>query len=91
MDTVSSDNPIEAQIIAERYARDLDQSARFYDCRLRKVAVDECVRAAIDDGSFTILMSFGRDLVVTQDLVASVTQLLENVGNDGQANEDDIL
>ncbi|KEY81975.1 hypothetical protein BA78_2430 [Aspergillus fumigatus] len=75
--SVSLDNPTEAQIIADRYARDRSKNARFYDEGLRKVAADECVRAAIVDGSFKILMSFGKDLVVTRFLVASVKQLLQ--------------
>ncbi|KAF4210373.1 hypothetical protein CNMCM5878_004502 [Aspergillus fumigatiaffinis] len=75
--SVSLDNPTEAQIIVDRYARDRRKNARFYDEGLRKVAADECVRAAIVDGSFKILMSFGKDLVVTRFLVASVKQLLQ--------------
>lgn len=75
--SVSLDNPTEAQIIADCYARDRSKNARFYDEGLRKVAADECVRAAIVDGSFKILMSFGKDLVVTRFLVASVKQLLQ--------------
>ncbi|KAJ8226356.1 hypothetical protein LV156_008966 [Aspergillus fumigatus] len=75
--SVSLDNPTEAQIIADCYARDRSKNARFYDDGLRKVAADECVRAAIVDGSFKILMSFGKDLVVTRFLVASVKQLLQ--------------
>lgn len=81
--SVDSANPVEAQAIAERYARDPEQEAHFYDRSLRKVAVDQCVRAAIDDGSFTVLMGLGRGLAVTRKLVASVTQLLENVGTAG--------
>ncbi|KAL2868382.1 uncharacterized protein BJX67DRAFT_350654, partial [Aspergillus lucknowensis] len=37
----------------------------------------------IDDGSFTVLISFGRDLVVTWQVVASVATLLWTIGNDG--------
>ncbi|RAL09441.1 uncharacterized protein BO97DRAFT_445522 [Aspergillus homomorphus CBS 101889] len=48
-------------------------------------------RAAIDDGSFTVLMSLGRGLAVTRGLVASVTQLRENVGMAGPATEDEEL
>jgi hypothetical protein len=88
---VSSDNPHEAQNIADHYAQDQSNSARFYDSALRKVAVDECVRAAITDGSFTVLMCFGRGLMVTRHLDASVARLLENIGNDGQVIEDEIL
>ncbi|KAF4210313.1 hypothetical protein CNMCM5878_004630 [Aspergillus fumigatiaffinis] len=73
------------------HAQDQSNNARFYDSALRKVAVDKCVRAAITDGSFTILMCFGRDLMVTRHLDASVARLLENIGNDGQVIEDEIL
>ncbi|KAL2829037.1 hypothetical protein BDW59DRAFT_142760 [Aspergillus cavernicola] len=79
--SVSPDHLAEAQTIANRYARDPNRNARFYDGRLRKVAIDECIRAAIDDGSFTVLMSFGRDLVVTRQVVASVAPLLQTVGS----------
>jgi hypothetical protein len=73
------------------HAQDQSNNARFYDSALRKVAVDKCVRAAITDGSFTILMCFGRDLMVTRHLDASMARLLENIGNDGQVIEDEIL
>jgi hypothetical protein len=82
---------MEAQSIADRYARELDWNARFYDRTLRKVGVSQCVRAAIDDSSFTILMSFGKDLAVTRHLATSVAQLLANVGEDGQLIEEEIL
>lgn len=87
--SVDSDHPVEAQAIAERYARDPEQEVHFYDRSLRKVAMDQCVRAAIDDGSFTVLMGLGRGLAVTRNLVASVTQLLENVGTAGPVIEDE--
>jgi hypothetical protein len=76
---VSSDNPHKPQNITNHYAQDQSNSARFYDSALQKVAINGCVRAAITDGSFTILMCFGRDLMVTRDLDASVAQLLRNI------------
>lgn len=87
--SVDSANPVEAQAIAERYARDPEQEAHFYDRSLRKVAVDQCVRAAIDDGSFTVFMGLGRGLAVTRKLVASATQLLESVGTAGPVIEEE--
>jgi hypothetical protein len=84
MVSVHPNHIAEAQTIANQYARDPNQNARFYDCQLRKLAVDECVRAAIDDGSYTVLMSFQRDLAVTRQLVASVALLLKTDGNDKQ-------
>lgn len=86
--SVSPDHLAEAQILADGYARDPNRNARFYDGQLRKVAVDECIRAAIDDGSFTVLMSFGRDLVVTRQLVASIAPL-RAVGGDEPARGQD--
>jgi hypothetical protein len=84
MVSLSANQLAAAQIIADRYARDPSQYARFYDGRLRKVAVDECVRAAIDDGSFTVLMSFGKDLIVTRHLVASVAEIFKSAGMEWQ-------
>lgn len=80
---------VEAQAIAERYARDPEQEAHFYDRSLRKVAVDQCVRTAIDDGSFTVPMGLGRGLAVTRKLVASATQLLESVETAGPVIEEE--
>lgn len=89
--SVNSGNLIQVENIANRYARIQGQNARFYDCALRKVSINQCVRAAIEDGTFTILMSFGRDLRVTRQQTALVAQLLENVGSDGQLIEEEIL
>ncbi|KAJ5152475.1 hypothetical protein N7492_009755 [Penicillium capsulatum] len=89
--TVESTNPVEAQTTAKRYARGPEQEVHFYDRSLRKVAVDQCVRAVIDDGSFTVLMGLGRGLAVTRNLVASVTQVLENVGTAGAVIEEEEL
>ncbi|PIG80619.1 hypothetical protein AARAC_007638, partial [Aspergillus arachidicola] len=86
--SVSPDHLAEAQILADGYARDPNLNARFYDGQLRKVAVDECIRAAIDDGSFTVRMSFGRDLVVTRQLVSSIAPL-RAVGSDEPARGQD--
>jgi uncharacterized protein YaiL (DUF2058 family) len=82
MVTVNPTQLAEAQIIANQYAQDPSQYARFYDGQLRKVMVDECVRAAIDDGSFTILISFGKDLIVTRHLVTSVAQIFKSAGSE---------
>ncbi|KAL2810079.1 hypothetical protein BJX63DRAFT_329670 [Aspergillus granulosus] len=77
----------EARTIADGYTRDPNRNARFYNSQLHKVAVDECIRAAIDDGSSTVLMSFGRGLVVTRQLVASVAPLLRTLGSDEPDSE----
>lgn len=86
---VSSDNPYEAQSIADQYAQYQSKNA-LYDRSILKVAVYEFVRAAITDGSFTIFIHFGRDLMVPRHLVASVVRLLKTIGNDGQLIKDGI-
>ncbi|KAE8372663.1 hypothetical protein BDV26DRAFT_273679 [Aspergillus bertholletiae] len=75
-----------AQRIANRYARQHDLSARFYTRSLKKVSAYQCVRAAIDDNTMTILMSLGQDLRVTRSLVASVARMM-NVDRTELRNE----
>jgi uncharacterized Zn-finger protein len=77
--SASPDQPAEAQIIADQYAQDPDKMARFYDGRLRKVAASECVRAAIDDKSFVVFMSFKKELAVTRLLEVSAQDLVRTV------------
>lgn len=43
--------------------------------------MDQCVYAAIDNGNFIVFIDLGRDLTITQNLVVSVTQILENIGS----------
>ncbi|KAL4779874.1 hypothetical protein BJX76DRAFT_339512 [Aspergillus varians] len=45
--SVSPDHLAEAQMLTDWYARDLEQNACFYDGRLCKVTVDECVLARL--------------------------------------------
>lgn len=87
--SVNASDPREAQKLANHYARAEGQNARFYNHALRKVSVNQCVRAAIDDGTFTILMSLGRELTVTRQLVASVARLFEGVVANTAAATDD--
>ncbi|ODM24145.1 hypothetical protein SI65_01735 [Aspergillus cristatus] len=88
---VDISNPHEARKLADNYARAENQNARFYDRNLKKVSVNQCVRAAIDDNTFTILMSLGRELVVTRQLVASVTRLFKDMANTAVTTDDEIL
>lgn len=80
----------EAQTIANQYAQDPNQKARFYDDQLRKVSVDSCVRNAIDNGSYTVLMSFRRDLPMTRRITASAALLLKTGGNGEQGYEPEL-
>ncbi|RAL04901.1 uncharacterized protein BO80DRAFT_441141 [Aspergillus ibericus CBS 121593] len=88
---VDASDPHEAQKVADRYARVEDQNARFYDRSLRKVSVNQCVRAAIDSGTYTVLMSLGKELYVTRQLIASVARLFdEGLQTPGVTTDDEL-
>ncbi|KAF4240504.1 hypothetical protein CNMCM8980_001153 [Aspergillus fumigatiaffinis] len=63
--------PSQSMSIADHSAQDQThrKNVRLHGRALRKVAGDDCVRAAISDGNFTIFMRFGRDLIVTRQSV----------------------
>ncbi|BCR83589.1 uncharacterized protein ACHE_10991S [Aspergillus chevalieri] len=88
--SVEASDPRKAQELAGNYARAEGQNAQFYNHALRKVSVNQCVRAAIDDGTFTILMSLGRELHVTRQVVASVTKLFEDMTDAAVTTDDEI-
>ncbi|KAJ6102590.1 hypothetical protein N7486_005017 [Penicillium sp. IBT 16267x] len=70
----------QAERIAMKYARQDNKHARFYrfqNNKLSLVSVAECVRAAISDGSNTVLMNLHRDLEITQETVAEVAKMLK--------------
>ncbi|KAJ9481390.1 hypothetical protein VN97_g12090 [Penicillium thymicola] len=74
---VNPNDPSEADRIAHKYARKDNKDARFYNKNLRLVSAAQCVRAAMDDGSNTVLMSLKQDLVVTQAKVAAVAEMMK--------------
>lgn len=74
---VDANDTSEAQRIAYKYARKDNQHARFYDKKLRLVSAAQCVRAAMHDGSNTVLMSLWQDLKVTPANVAEVAKMLK--------------
>ena len=86
---VDPNDPSEAQRIAYKYARKENQHARFYNKKLRLVSAAQCVRAAMDDGSNTVLMSLGQDLVVTRAKVAEVAEMLNDDAEKRAANDYD--
>ena len=90
---VDPNDPSEAQRIAYKYARKENQHARFYNKKLRLVSAAQCVRAAMDDGSNTVLMSLGQDLVVTRVKVAEVAEMLKDDAEKRATNDydDEIL
>lgn len=86
--------PSEAHHIAHKYARKDNKHARFYNKNLRLVSAAQCVRAAMDDGSNTVLMSLQQDLVVTRAKVAAVAEMAKadaqrRATNDADADADD--
>lgn len=74
---VNPADPSEAEQVAHKYAREENKDARFYNQALRKVSVMQCVQAALNGGTNTILMTLGMDLAVTWNKVAEVTQMLK--------------
>jgi hypothetical protein len=74
---VNPNDPSEAHRIAHKYARKDNKHARFYNKNLRLVSAAQCVRAAMDDGSNTVLMSLQQDLVVTRAKVAAVAEMMK--------------
>lgn len=74
---VDANDTSEAQRMAYKYARKDNQHARFYDKKLRLVSAAQCVRAAMHDGSNTVLMSLWQDLKVTPANVAEVAEMLK--------------
>ena len=87
---VDTNDTSEAQRIAYKYARKDNKHARFYDKKLRLVSAAQCVRAAMHDGSNTVLMSLWQDLKVTPANVAEVTKMLK-ADEEGQDLDEGIL
>ena len=75
--TGQSEHPSEAHRIAHKYARKDNKHARFCNKNLRLVSAAQCVRAAMDDGSNTVLMSLLQGLVVTWAKVAAVAEMVK--------------
>jgi hypothetical protein len=79
-------DPSEAQRIAYKYAREANQHAKFYNKKLRLISAAQCVRAAMDDGSNTILMSLRNELKVTKAELDEVARLFK-LSNDDQPED----
>lgn len=84
-------DPSEAERVAYKYAREENSDARFYNQALRKVSVMQCVRAALNDGTNTVLMSLGMDLTVTRKKVAQVTRMLKADADTAAVDSDDSI
>lgn len=86
---VNPNNPSEALRIAHKYARKDNKHARFYNKNLRLVSAAQSVRAAMDDGSNTVLMSLRQDLVVTRAKVAAVAEMAKADAQGRETNDAD--
>ena len=82
-------DPSEAQRIAYKYTRKDGQHTQFYNKKLRLVSAAQCVRAAMDDGSNTVLMSLRKELEVTQAEVNEVAKMFK-VDDENQDSDDGI-
>ncbi|KAF4768880.1 hypothetical protein HAV15_008832 [Penicillium sp. str.  len=66
--------------MASKNAR--ERQATFYDQNLRQVPPGQCFDAAIEDGTNTIFMTFGDDLVVSEEAVNSIARVIEPGSDD---------
>lgn len=70
----SDSTPVER--MAKKNAR--ERNATFYDQNLRTFAPRRCFDAAIEDGTKTIFVTFGNELVFDEETMESVTRALES-------------
>ena len=73
---VDPSDPSPVERMAKKNAR--KRNATFYDQNLRTLAPMQCFDAAIEDGTKTIFVTFGNELVVNEETVESVTRALES-------------
>ncbi|KAJ5249524.1 hypothetical protein N7524_011840 [Penicillium chrysogenum] len=72
---VDPSDPSPVGRMASKNAR--ERQATFYDQNLRQVPPGQCFDAAIEDGTNTIFMTFGDDLVVSEEAVNSIARVIE--------------
>ncbi|KAJ5640362.1 uncharacterized protein N7484_008224 [Penicillium longicatenatum] len=80
----------EAERVAMKYARMNNKHARFYrfhNNKLSLISVAECVRAAMSDGSNTVLMSL-HNLEIEPEIVTEVAKMLKA---DRESREDQFI
>ncbi|KAJ5766653.1 uncharacterized protein N7511_004269 [Penicillium nucicola] len=77
---VDPSDPSPVGRMASKNAR--ERQATFYDQNLRQVPPGQCFDAAIEDGTNTIFMTFGDDLVVSEETVNSIARVLEAGSDD---------
>ena len=72
---VDPSDPSSVERVAKKDAR--NQKATFYDKDLRIITPAQCFHAAIEDGINTIFMTYGEELSVDEETVASVSRSLD--------------
>ncbi|BDD61484.1 hypothetical protein MAP00_006527 [Monascus purpureus] len=83
---VDRSDPFHVERIAKRYVR--DNGAKFYDRNLKPITPARCFQAATEDETNTLFMTLGRDLVITQEMVASASKSRYRTGTK-RPNDDD--
>lgn len=73
--TVDPSDPSTVERMAKKSAR--NHGAFFYDKQLRTLSPAQCFEAAIEDGTNTIFMSLGGELLMTENMLASVSSYLD--------------
>jgi hypothetical protein len=66
---VDPSDPFHTEQVAIRYVR--DHGISFYDKKLGNIALRQCFRAAIEDGTNTVFIALGRELAITRAMVVS--------------------
>ena len=80
---VDPSDPSPVERMAAKNAR--VRQATFYDQNLRQVPPAQCFDAAIEDGTNTVFVTFGDDLVVSEETMESVTRALQADGDHDRA------
>ncbi|KAI1934753.1 hypothetical protein LOZ66_005608 [Ophidiomyces ophidiicola] len=73
---VDPSDPSEVERLAKKDAR--NRHAIFYDKNLRIVTPAQCFAAAVKDGTNTIFMALNGELEINEEVVASVSQALDD-------------
>jgi hypothetical protein len=81
---VHSSDPSEIERIALKYMRKKEQM-RVYDTDLNSLTPQMCFRAALAHQSHILLLIAERDIVINEELGASVSQLLSESGLQSEA------
>ncbi|KAJ5646732.1 hypothetical protein N7490_003104 [Penicillium lividum] len=73
---VDRSDPSPVERMAAKNAR--ERQATFYDRNLRQVAPALCFNAAVEDGTNTVFMTWGDDLVHSEETMDSITRALQD-------------